>query len=90
MRQKRNSFVFVIPVRNPKDDKVTDYQCIETALCETVLSLTSQTWKNTHVVIVCHHIPDWSSRFRDKVTFLNVDHIPIFPRIPILFVLIKA
>ncbi len=79
MRHQRNSFVFVIPVRNPKDDKVTDYQCIETALRETVRSLTSQTWKNTRVVIACHRIPDWSNHFGDKVTFLNVDHIPVFP-----------
>ncbi|MEO1295403.1 MAG: hypothetical protein AAFW75_06300 [Cyanobacteria bacterium J06636_16] len=79
MRQKRKSFVFVIPVRNPKDDKVTDYQCIETALHETVRSLTSQTWQNTHVVIACHRIPDWSTHFGDKITFLNVDHIPVFP-----------
>ena len=74
-----NSFVFVIPVRNPEDDKVSNYQCIETALHETVRSLTRQTWENTHVVVVCHQVPLWSSDYSNQVTFLDVSNLSVFP-----------
>ncbi|NER78120.1 MAG: glycosyltransferase family 2 protein [Leptolyngbya sp. SIO1D8] len=78
-RKKRNSFVFIIPVRNPGDTKVRDYQCIEAALRETVRSLTQQTWENIHVIVVCHTVPLWSSEYGDRVTFLNVKNSPVFP-----------
>lgn len=74
-----DTFVFVIPIRNPWDDKVSDYNCIEEVLKKTVESLYSQTYSDTFTVIVCHKVPSWPQKFGDKVTFLNVSHIPIFP-----------
>ena len=48
-----DTFVFVIPIRNPWDDKVSDYNCIEEVLKKTVESLYSQTYSDTFTVIVC-------------------------------------
>lgn len=78
-RRDKGTFVFVIPVRNPQDQKVADYSCIETVLHETVKSLIQQTYRHTHIVIVCHKIPPWSKSIGSKVTFLNVSDIPTFP-----------
>ncbi|KAI9132430.1 hypothetical protein [Acaryochloris sp. CCMEE 5410] len=79
IRKDKGAFVFVIPVRNPRDQKVVDYSCIEAVLHETVKSLVQQTYLHTHIVIVCHKIPPWSKSIGSKVTFLNVSNIPTFP-----------
>lgn len=78
-RGEGRPFVFVIPVRNPDDDKVNNYHCIEAVLHKTVESLTKQVYENIQVIVVCHRIPSWSSSLGDKITFLDVSRIPIFP-----------
>lgn len=78
-RKDKEAFVLVIPVRNPQDQKVIDYSCIEAILHETVRSLTQQSYSHTHIVIVCHKIPSWGGTIGNNVTFLNVSNIPAFP-----------
>src|SRR5260221_179307 len=39
-------FVFIIPVRNPKDSKVRDYATVEALLDKTVRSLLQQSYPN--------------------------------------------
>jgi hypothetical protein len=79
LKKENSSFVFVISVRNPEDDKVNDYDCIEAVLHKTVQSLIRQTYENIHIIIVCHRIPSWSDGIGDKVSFLNVSGISVFP-----------
>lgn len=71
-------FAFVIPVRNPLDEKVKDYRTIESLLRMTISSLLRQTHPNVAVVVVCHGAPEWSTEFDDRVRFLNVSNDDVF------------
>jgi hypothetical protein len=72
-------FVVVIPVRNPKDDKVNDYAVIESLLERTVTSVLRQTHPATSVVVVCHGAPAWAKGYAGDVHFLDVSDDPVFP-----------
>jgi hypothetical protein len=78
LRANRN-FTFIIPVRNPFDEKVSDYRVIETLLRKTVDSLTKQQVVKSNIIVVCHQVPSWSIAFGEQVTFLDVSKSSVFP-----------
>jgi|GEM_PF-5046872 hypothetical protein len=73
------NFSFIIPVRNPFDEKVSDYRVIETLLRKTIDSLTKQQGVKSNVIVVCHQVPSWSMAFGEQVTFLDVSKSSVFP-----------
>jgi hypothetical protein len=71
-------FAFIIPVRNPDDSKVKDYEIIELLLDTTLRSLVKQNNANIHIVVVSHRTSKAVSSLPQNTTFLNVDHIDTF------------
>ena len=78
MSLPQTPFVFIIPVRNPNDEKVQNYGTIELLLRNTILSLCKQRTRPVHVVVVCHRIPEFTTQLPENVTFLDVSNISIF------------
>lgn len=76
--KENGAFVFIIPIRNPEDDKVKDYNTIEHLLKRTLQSLNSQTYHSVHTVVVGHRVPAWMSEFANA-TFLDIAKSPVFP-----------
>ena len=78
MSVSQSPFVFVIPVRNPDDEKVQNYGTIELLLKKTIESLCKQKNGSVHVIVVCHRIPDFIDQLSENVTFLDVNNISVF------------
>lgn len=71
-------FVFVIPVRNPDDKQVQNYETIELLLKNTISSLCNQRYGSVQIIVVCHRIPEYASQLSDNVTFLDISDSSVF------------
>jgi Glycosyl transferase family 2 len=76
--RERRPFVFVIPVRNPGDDKVRDYATVEALLDKTLRSVLQQTHGNIRVVVVCHGKPKNAVTRDSRVVYLDVSRTGVF------------
>ena len=65
-------FVFVIPIRNPWDHKTKNYRTLEAVALETIRSLSNQRHTNSHIVVVCHKVPEGAEALGANVRFLDV------------------
>jgi hypothetical protein len=72
------SFTFIIPVVNPKNSKVKNYDHVEIVLRKTLESICRQSFKPIYIVVVCHRVPTWSKDLGPNIFFLNVSASNVF------------